>query len=83
LKDKIKNHKNFDKKAKKTNKKLKEERPNWNKYYYYWKKNHKFDFKVKIKNYKFFDKRAKEKKQKKKLKDQINKHHIHILELKD
>jgi hypothetical protein len=28
LKDKIKNHKNFDKRAKKTNKKSKEEGPN-------------------------------------------------------
>jgi hypothetical protein len=38
LNDKIKNHKNFDKIAKKTNKKSKEEGPNWKKYYYYWKK---------------------------------------------
>jgi hypothetical protein len=32
LKDKIKNHKNFDKKAKENNKKEKEEGPNWNHY---------------------------------------------------
>jgi hypothetical protein len=38
LNDKIKNHKNFDKIEKKTNKKSKEEGPNWKKYYYYWKK---------------------------------------------
>jgi len=27
---------------------------NWNKYYYYWKKNYKFDLKNKIKNYYYY-----------------------------
>jgi len=35
LNDKIKNRKNFDKMAKKTNKKSKEKGPNLKKYYYY------------------------------------------------
>jgi hypothetical protein len=70
LNNKIKNYKNFDKIAKETNKKSKEEGPNWNKYSYYWKKNHKSNLNSKIKNYKNFDKRAKEKNKKSKVANQ-------------
>jgi hypothetical protein len=50
LKDKIKNHINSDKKAKETNKKIyKEKGPNWNKYYYYWKKIIKLIWMIKLK----------------------------------
>ena len=49
MKDTIKNHKNFDKRANETNKKLKEEGLNWNKYYYYWKKIINLILRIKLK----------------------------------
>jgi len=41
--------------TKKQRKKIKNKKgANWNKYYYYWKKNYKFDLKDKIKNYYYY-----------------------------
>jgi hypothetical protein len=61
LNDKIKNYKNFDRRAKKNNKKSKEKRLNWNHYYHWKNKNYKFDLRDQIASHKNFDKRAKEK----------------------
>jgi hypothetical protein len=61
LKDKSKNHKNFDKRSKKTNKKSKEKGLNWNKYYYYWKKIINLIWRIKLKTIKTLTKESMEK----------------------
>jgi hypothetical protein len=61
LKDKSKNHKNFDKRLKKTNKKSKEKGLNWNKYYYYWKKIINLIWRIKLKTIKTLTKESMEK----------------------
>ena len=66
MNDKIKNHKNFDKRAKKTNKK-KKKKDQTEINIIIIEKNHKFDLKDKIKNYKNFDKKSKKKNKKSKV----------------
>ena len=62
MNDKIKNHKNFDKIAKKTNKKSKEEGPNWKKILLLLKKIINLIWKIKLKTIKTLTKEPRKKK---------------------
>jgi hypothetical protein len=69
LNDIIENYKNYNKRAKKNNKKSKEEGSNWNCSYYHWKnKIYKLNLKNKIENHKIFNKNINYKNKKLKVK---------------
>ena len=82
MKDKIKDHKNFDKRIKEK-KEIKRKRTKLKLILFYWKENKKPDMKDKIKNHKNFDKRVQEKKKELKVEGLNWKIYIYKLEFED